>query len=196
MPRGGSTASLGLGGSGGSSLADGGDARAAGRRAQADGLDGGLRRHAAVRRRQSTSTMMYSVVDIAGLNRVSARILANAAGAIAGMAKAAAPAARRGEAAGRRDDVRRDDALRHAARASGWRSSATRCWCSTRPAPAAQTMEALVRGGFLAGVLDVTTTELARRIRRRRASRPGPGGWRRPASRASRRSCRSARSTW
>ena len=31
-------------------------------------------------------TMMYSVVDIAGINRISARILANAAGAIAGMA--------------------------------------------------------------------------------------------------------------
>ena len=30
-------------------------------------------------------TMMYSVVDIAGVNRVSARIMANAAGAIAGM---------------------------------------------------------------------------------------------------------------
>jgi uncharacterized protein (UPF0261 family) len=31
-------------------------------------------------------TMMYSVVDIAGINRISGRILANAAGAIAGMA--------------------------------------------------------------------------------------------------------------
>ena len=30
-------------------------------------------------------TMMYSVVDISGVNRVSARIMANAAGAIAGM---------------------------------------------------------------------------------------------------------------
>lgn len=33
-------------------------------------------------------SMMYSVVDIAGLNRVSARILSNAAGAIVGMAAA------------------------------------------------------------------------------------------------------------
>ena len=33
-------------------------------------------------------TMMYSVVDIAGINGISARILSNAAGAIAGMAKA------------------------------------------------------------------------------------------------------------
>jgi uncharacterized protein (UPF0261 family) len=35
--------------------------------------------------------MMYSVVDIAGVNRVSARIMANAAGALAGMAKATVP---------------------------------------------------------------------------------------------------------
>lgn len=36
-------------------------------------------------------TMMYSVVDIAGINQFSAQILSNAAGAIAGMAKAPAP---------------------------------------------------------------------------------------------------------
>ena len=36
-------------------------------------------------------TMMYSVVDIAGVNRVSARILTNAAGALAGMASATVP---------------------------------------------------------------------------------------------------------
>src|SRR4051812_45072638 len=36
----------------------------------------------------SDVTMTYSVVDISGLNRISERILANAAGAIAGMAKA------------------------------------------------------------------------------------------------------------
>jgi uncharacterized protein (UPF0261 family) len=36
-------------------------------------------------------TMMYSVVDIAGVNRISARIMANAAGALAGMAKSVVP---------------------------------------------------------------------------------------------------------
>ena len=36
-------------------------------------------------------TMTYSVVDISGVNRISARIMANAAGAIAGMAKATVP---------------------------------------------------------------------------------------------------------
>ena len=39
-------------------------------------------------------TMMYSVVDIAGVNRVSARILANAAGAIAGHGRRDGAAAR------------------------------------------------------------------------------------------------------
>jgi uncharacterized protein (UPF0261 family) len=37
---------------------------------------------------ESDVTMMYSVVDIAGINQISARILANAAGAITGMASA------------------------------------------------------------------------------------------------------------
>ncbi|MDX6467220.1 MAG: hypothetical protein QOI27_2260, partial [Gaiellaceae bacterium] len=36
-------------------------------------------------------TMMYSVVDISGVNRVSARIMANAAGAICGMVEATVP---------------------------------------------------------------------------------------------------------
>ena len=80
-------------------------------------------------------TMMYSVVDISGVNRVSARIMANAAGAIAGMVEATVPPLD-GEAARRGDDVRRHDAVRDDARASGSRSSATRCSSSTRPAPA------------------------------------------------------------
>ena len=60
-----------------------GDARAARRRAEADRLDTGLgdtRPYVGA----SDVAMTYSVVDIAGLNRISERILANAAGAIAG----------------------------------------------------------------------------------------------------------------
>ena len=37
--------------------------------------------------------MMYSVVDVAGLNRISRVVLANAAHALAGMMKGEAPAA-------------------------------------------------------------------------------------------------------
>jgi uncharacterized protein (UPF0261 family) len=106
-------------------------------------------------------TMMYSVVDIAGLNQVSERILANAAGAIAGMAKAAAPpAAAAGtklvgatmfgvttpcvtQARERLEQLGYEVLVFHATGTGG------------------QSMEALARGGFLAGVLDVTTTELA-----------------------------------
>ena len=105
-------------------------------------------------------TMMYSVVDIAGINQISARILANAAGAIAGMAKASAPAAREARplvgstmfgvttpavtrAREHLEELGYEVLVFHATGTGG------------------QSMEALVDGGFLAGVLDLTTTELA-----------------------------------
>ena len=104
-------------------------------------------------------TMMYSVVDIAGVNSVSARIIANAAAAIAGMA-AATPPQLEGKplvaatmfgvttpcvtrARERLDELGYETLVFHATGTGG------------------QSREALVRGGYLAGVLDVTTTELA-----------------------------------
>ena len=57
-------------------------------------------------------TMMYSVVDVAGINRISSRILANAAGTLVGMATEPVPGARRGTAARRGLDVGRHDAVR------------------------------------------------------------------------------------
>jgi uncharacterized protein (UPF0261 family) len=105
-------------------------------------------------------TMMYSVVDIAGINQVSARILANAAGAIAGMAGVSLPAAGDARplvgatmfgvttpcvsrARERLEELGYEVLVFHATGTGG------------------QSMEALVTGGFLAGVLDATTTELA-----------------------------------
>jgi uncharacterized protein (UPF0261 family) len=104
-------------------------------------------------------TMMYSVVDISGVNRVSARIMANAAGAIAGMVGASVPALAEKPLIGatmfgvttpcvtrareRLEELGYEVLVFHATGAGG------------------QSMEALVRGGFLAGVLDATTTELA-----------------------------------
>src|SRR5262245_44082520 len=104
-------------------------------------------------------TMMYSVVDIAGVNRISARIMANAAGAIAGMVKAEVPTLAEKPLVGasmfgvttpcvtrareRLDELGYEVLVFHATGAGG------------------QSLEALVRGGFLAGVLDATTTELA-----------------------------------
>ena len=104
--------------------------------------------------------MMYSVVDIAGINRLSRQILANAAGAIVGMVNAEAPTVT-------------DDKPLIAATMFG---VTTPCVTKAREILEAagyevlvfhatgtggQAMEDLVKGGFLAGVLDVTTTELA-----------------------------------
>jgi uncharacterized protein (UPF0261 family) len=105
-------------------------------------------------------SMTYSVVDISGLNRISERILSNAAGAIAGMAQVrvaesaetrpligatmfgvTTPAVTR--ARERLEELGYEVLVFHATGTGG------------------QSMEALARGGFLAGVLDLTTTELA-----------------------------------
>jgi uncharacterized protein (UPF0261 family) len=105
-------------------------------------------------------TMTYSVVDISGLNRISEQILANAAGAIAGMAKVAVPESDGARpligatmfgvttpavtrARERLEELGYEVLVFHATGTGG------------------QSMEALARGGFLAGVLDLTTTELA-----------------------------------
>lgn len=113
-------------------------------------------------------TLMYSVVDIAGINSISRRILGNAVAAIAGMAQhyravrdadqgdqandeppligmtmfgVTTPAA--DEARARLTDLGYEVLVFHATGAGG------------------RAMEALASGGFLAGVLDLTTTELA-----------------------------------
>ena len=104
--------------------------------------------------------MMYSVVDIAGINRLSRQILANAAGAIVGMVNAEVP------------ETTADKPLI----AATMFGVTTPCVTKAREILEAagyevlvfhatgtggQAMEDLVKGGFLAGVLDVTTTELA-----------------------------------
>ena len=103
-------------------------------------------------------TMMYSVVDIAGINQISARIIANAAGAIAGMAKAGSvelPEAKPLVAASmfgvttpcvttareRLEELGYEVLVFHQTGTGG------------------QSMEELVKAGFVAAVLDVTTTE-------------------------------------
>jgi uncharacterized protein (UPF0261 family) len=105
-------------------------------------------------------SMTYSVVDISGLNRISERILSNAAGAIAGMANVTVSEGAEGrpligatmfgvttpavtEARERLEELGYEVLVFHATGTGG------------------QSMEALARGGFLTGVLDLTTTELA-----------------------------------
>jgi uncharacterized protein (UPF0261 family) len=104
-------------------------------------------------------TLMASVTDVAGLNSVSSRILANAAAAIAAMVLAPPP------------ETARDRPL------VGATMFGVTTPCVTRAREALEergyevlvfhatgtggrAMEALIDGGFLAGVLDVTTTEL------------------------------------
>lgn len=110
------------------------------------------------------ATLMYSVVDVAGINSVSSQVLGNAAAAIAGMAKAyeersatalsedkpligitmfgvTTPAA--DEARATLTDLGYEVLVFHATGAGG------------------RAMEKLVESGLLAGVCDLTTTELA-----------------------------------
>ena len=105
-------------------------------------------------------TMMHSVVDVAGINRISARIMANAARALAGMAAAS--------------ESPHDD---------GNPLVVTSMWGITTPCvttarerleelgydvlvfhqtgTGGRSMEALIATGLVVGALDVTTTELA-----------------------------------
>ena len=104
--------------------------------------------------------MMYSVVDIAGINRLSRQILANAAGAIVGMVNAEMP------------EATADKPLIAATMFGVTTPCVTKAMEILEAAgyevlvfhatgTGGQAMEDLVKGGFLAGVLDVTTTELA-----------------------------------
>jgi len=108
--------------------------------------------------------MMYSVTDVAGINRISERVLANAAHALAGMiayarasdapsdAKPAIGLTMFGvttpcvQAVSRALEERYDCLVFHATGTGG------------------QSMEKLVDSGLLAGVIDVTTTEIADEI--------------------------------
>ena len=121
--------------------------------------------------------------------------MANAAGALAGMARRDGAAARRREAAvvASMFGVTTPCVT---PRASGSRSSATRCSSSTRPARAAARWRSCSRRASSSASLDVTTTEFCDQVAGgvlaggARAARVGRAG------RASRRSSRSARSTW
>ena len=105
-------------------------------------------------------TMMPSVVDISGINRLSRQILANAAGAIAGMVKVEVKA----------------EAQDKPLIAASMFGVTTPCVTRAREILEAKgyevlvfhsngiggrSMEELIRSGFFEGVLDITTTELA-----------------------------------
>jgi uncharacterized protein (UPF0261 family) len=107
-------------------------------------------------------TVMPSVVDVAGLNRVSRQIFNHAAGAIVGMLQAAAPAAdeRPTLAASMFGNTTPCvDRARAALEAAGYEVLVFHA-----TGTGGQTMETLILDGFVGGVLDVTTTEWADEI--------------------------------
>lgn len=104
--------------------------------------------------------MIYSVVDVAGLNSISRTVLANAAGAVAGMA----------------ETVVEKDARDRPMIAASMFGNTTACVDRARAAlevagcevlvfhatgSGGRTMEELIRDGHIDAVLDLTTTELA-----------------------------------
>ncbi len=109
----------------------------------------------------SDLTMMYSVVDIAGINEVSAQILDNAAGAIAGMARA--------------HEARYPDERSRPLIGATMYGTTTPCvsearrWLESKgydllvfhaTGAGGRAMEALMQDGHLAASLDITTTEI------------------------------------
>jgi uncharacterized protein (UPF0261 family) len=104
-------------------------------------------------------TMMYSVVDIAGVNAVSARIMANAAGAIAGMVSATVPPVSHKPLVGASMFGVTTPGVN---RAREWLEElGYEVLVFHATGTGGQSMEALASEGQLAGVLDMTTTELA-----------------------------------
>lgn len=104
-------------------------------------------------------TMMYSVVDIAGLNPLSRRILANAAGAIVGMVNTElAPSTDRPLIAATMFGVTTPcvTAARERLESAGYEVLVFHATGS-----GGRAMEGLIDDGWFAGVLDVTTTEWA-----------------------------------
>jgi len=103
--------------------------------------------------------MIYSVVDIAGINSLSRQILSNAAGAIAGMAQIEAPVGEDKPLIGitmfgvTTPCVMAAQAILE--------NAGYECLIFHATGAGGRAMEDLIRGGFIVGVLDVTTTELA-----------------------------------
>ena len=108
----------------------------------------------------SDVTMTYSVVDIAGINQISARILTNAAGAIAGMVKAETPplAEQRPLVTASMFGVTTPCVTRARERLE---ELGYEVLVFHQTGTGGESMEELMRAGFIAGSLDATTTELA-----------------------------------
>jgi uncharacterized protein (UPF0261 family) len=103
--------------------------------------------------------MMYSITDIAGLNRINRTVLGNAAHAIAGMASRAVPDIRGGKPEIGLTQFGVTTACVDQVRAELEKDFD--CMVFHATGIGGQSMEKLVDGGFLSGVIDITTTEVA-----------------------------------
>ena len=107
----------------------------------------------------SDLTMMYSVVDVAGINSVSRRVLANAAHAIAGMVRHSLPIVAEKPTLGMTMfgvTTPCVDAVRKLLEAQGYD-----CLVFHATGSGDRAMEKLVRSELIQGVIDVTTTAVA-----------------------------------
>lgn len=107
----------------------------------------------------SDITMMYSVVDVAGLNAVSQKVLANAANAMAGMVSHPLSEVTTKPCLGMTMfgvTTPCVTAVREALESKGYD-----CLVFHATGTGGRAMEGLVRSGLIRGVLDITTTEVA-----------------------------------
>lgn len=107
----------------------------------------------------SDIVMMPSVVDVAGVNRISARIFANAAGAISGMVETEAPQLSEKPliaASMFGNTTKLVDQCRKLLEAQGYEVLVFHA-----TGTGGKIMESLIDAGYINGVLDVTTTEWA-----------------------------------
>ena len=108
--------------------------------------------------------MMYSVTDVAGINRISERVLANAAHALAGMiayGRALAGESSAKPAIGLTQFGVTTPCVQAVTKALEERYD---CLVFHATGTGGQSMEKLVDSGLLTGVIDVTTTEIADEI--------------------------------
>ena len=104
--------------------------------------------------------MMPSVVDVAGLNRLSRRLLAQAAGAICGMVETAVPASAADKPVIVASQFGNTTAcVTHARQLLEAAGYEVMIFAAT--GNGGRTLESLVEAGVAAGVLDITTTEWA-----------------------------------
>jgi uncharacterized protein (UPF0261 family)/ABC-type branched-subunit amino acid transport system ATPase component len=108
----------------------------------------------------SDITMMYSVTDVSGINRISEKVLANAAHALAGMISYASTRTN--------SDARPAIGLSMFGVTTPCVQAVTKqleekydCLVFHATGTGGQSMEKLVESGLLSGVLDITTTEIA-----------------------------------